>query len=173
MDVCAQKSAAVLKDPANQVEAMELLSTPNFSGAMQDAVTQFWNTPNMSADTFVEKVVSRHARRELRHGSSSRCPANLAPPGLGSSRRACPMATVSIRPLVPPAPRHGHTPPHHQTRAARGSGAPADRSLSCVVYIGCMLWTVRLSFTSFDAPAEARLGRLCASTADCSSTTAS
>lgn len=58
MDVCAQKSAAVLKDPANQVEAMELLSTPNFSGAMQDAVTQFWNNPNMSADAFMEKVVS-------------------------------------------------------------------------------------------------------------------
>jgi glucose/mannose transport system substrate-binding protein len=58
MDVCAQKSAAVLKDPTNQVEAMELLSTPNFSGAMQDAVTQFWNNPSMSADAFVEKVVS-------------------------------------------------------------------------------------------------------------------
>ncbi|RDI59921.1 ABC transporter substrate-binding protein [Microvirga subterranea] len=58
MDVCAQKSHAVLSDPANQVEAMELLSPPNFSGAMQDAVTQFWNTPNMSADTFIEKVTA-------------------------------------------------------------------------------------------------------------------
>ncbi len=58
MDVCAQKSHAVLSDPANQVEAMELLSPPNFSGAMQDAVTQYWNTPNMSADTFIEKVTA-------------------------------------------------------------------------------------------------------------------
>ena len=58
MDACAQKSHTVLADPANQVEAMELLSTPNFSGAIQDAVTQFWNTPSMSADTFVEKVVN-------------------------------------------------------------------------------------------------------------------
>jgi glucose/mannose transport system substrate-binding protein len=58
MDVCAQKSNAVLKDPANQVEAMELLSPPNFSGAMQDAVTQYWNAPNMSADAFVEKVTA-------------------------------------------------------------------------------------------------------------------
>ena len=48
----------MLADPANQVEAMELLSTPNFSGAMQDAVTQFWNTPSMTADTFVEKFVA-------------------------------------------------------------------------------------------------------------------
>jgi glucose/mannose transport system substrate-binding protein len=58
MDVCAQKSHAVLKDPANQVEAMELLSPPNFSGAMQDAVTQFWNNPTMSADAFIEKITN-------------------------------------------------------------------------------------------------------------------
>ncbi|MCB5177651.1 ABC transporter substrate-binding protein [Microvirga lenta] len=58
MDICAQKSASVLKNPENQVEAMELLSTPNFSGAMQDAVTQYWNNPNMSADAFVEKVTA-------------------------------------------------------------------------------------------------------------------
>ena len=37
---------------------MELLSPPAFSGAMQDAVTQYWNNPNMSVDTFVEKVVT-------------------------------------------------------------------------------------------------------------------
>jgi glucose/mannose transport system substrate-binding protein len=58
MDACAQKSHAVLSNPANQVEAMELLSTPNFSGAMQDAVTQYWNSPNMSADTFIEKITA-------------------------------------------------------------------------------------------------------------------
>jgi glucose/mannose transport system substrate-binding protein len=58
MDVCAQKSHAVLSDPANQVEAMELISTPNFSGAMQDAVTQTWNNPSMSADAYVEKLHS-------------------------------------------------------------------------------------------------------------------
>jgi len=58
MDVCAQKSRQVLADPQNQVEAMELLSPPNFSGAMQDAVTQYWNNAGMPADTFVEKVVA-------------------------------------------------------------------------------------------------------------------
>lgn len=57
MDACAQKSHAVLRDPSNQVEAMELLSTPNFSGAIQDAVTQYWNNSNMSADAFIEKVI--------------------------------------------------------------------------------------------------------------------
>jgi len=58
MDACAQKSHAVLSDPANQVEAMEIISTPNFTGAMQDAITQYWNTSSMSADAFVEKVVT-------------------------------------------------------------------------------------------------------------------
>ena len=58
MDVCAQQSHAVVRDPTNQVEAMELLSTPNFTGAMQDAVTQFWNNPNMPVDAFVKKVVA-------------------------------------------------------------------------------------------------------------------
>ena len=58
MDVCAQKSHAVLKDPANQVEAMELLSHAELPGAIQDAVTQYWNTPTMSADTFIEKVTN-------------------------------------------------------------------------------------------------------------------
>jgi glucose/mannose transport system substrate-binding protein len=57
MDTCAQKSHAILSDPANQVESMEILSPPNFSGAMQDAVTQYWNNPNMSADAFIEKIV--------------------------------------------------------------------------------------------------------------------
>ena len=58
MDVCAQRSHAILSDPANQVESMEILSTPNFSGAMQDAVTQYWNNPNTSADAFMEKVAN-------------------------------------------------------------------------------------------------------------------
>jgi glucose/mannose transport system substrate-binding protein len=58
MDVCAQKANSILKDPANQVESMEILSPPNFSGAMQDAVTQYWNNPNMSADAFIEKITS-------------------------------------------------------------------------------------------------------------------
>jgi glucose/mannose transport system substrate-binding protein len=47
-----------LSDPANQVESMEILSTPNFSGAIQDAVTQYWNNPSMTADAFIEKIVS-------------------------------------------------------------------------------------------------------------------
>jgi glucose/mannose transport system substrate-binding protein len=58
MDVCAQKAHTILENPANQVESMEILSPPNFSGAMQDAVTQYWNNPGMSADAFIEKIVA-------------------------------------------------------------------------------------------------------------------
>jgi glucose/mannose transport system substrate-binding protein len=58
MDACAQKSRSILSDPANQVESMEILSTPNFAGAMQDVITQYWNNPNMSADAFIGKVVA-------------------------------------------------------------------------------------------------------------------
>ena len=57
MDACAQKAHAVLAEQETRSEAMELLATPNFSGAIQDAVTQYWNTPSMTADAFVEKVV--------------------------------------------------------------------------------------------------------------------
>lgn len=55
MDVCAQKGKAALSDPKKQVEAMELLSTPDLTGALQDVITQYWNNPGMSVDTFVEK----------------------------------------------------------------------------------------------------------------------
>ena len=58
MDACAQKSSVVVKDSANQVEAQELISTPNFTGAIQDAITQYWNSPNMTADTFIGKVTA-------------------------------------------------------------------------------------------------------------------
>ena len=63
---------------------MELLTTPNFSGAIQDVVTQYWNTPSMTVDDFVEKVDRRHARRELRlHASPRRSGArHPALPGL-------------------------------------------------------------------------------------------
>ena len=77
------------------------------------------------------------------------------------------MATISI-----PAP----------ARRRRRRAAPACRRplallptaiVVLVVYLGCMLWTVRLSFSSSQAAAEARLGRLRSSITACSRTTAS
>ena len=55
MDECAQKGAKALADPANQVEAVELLSTPDLYNALQDVITQYWNNPGMPVETFVEK----------------------------------------------------------------------------------------------------------------------
>jgi glucose/mannose transport system substrate-binding protein len=57
MDVCAQKGHDALADPAKQVEAMELLSTPDLTGALQDVITQYWNNPSMTVDTFVDQFV--------------------------------------------------------------------------------------------------------------------
>jgi glucose/mannose transport system substrate-binding protein len=58
MDECAQKGAKALADPSKQVESMELLSTPDLSGALHDVITQYWNNPSMDVDTFVESFVS-------------------------------------------------------------------------------------------------------------------
>jgi glucose/mannose transport system substrate-binding protein len=54
MDVCAQKGMAALRDPAQQIPSDNFLSTPDLVGAVQDAVTQFWHTPSMKVETFIE-----------------------------------------------------------------------------------------------------------------------
>jgi len=58
MDECARKGAAAIADPARQVESNELLSPPDLTGAMQDVITQYWNTPGMDAKAFVERVLA-------------------------------------------------------------------------------------------------------------------
>jgi glucose/mannose transport system substrate-binding protein len=55
MDACAQTGAAALKDPARQVPTTDLLITPDLSGALDDVITQYWNTPAMTVDEFVTK----------------------------------------------------------------------------------------------------------------------
>lgn len=58
MDICAQKGAKALADPAKQVEANELLATPDLTGAVQDVITQYWNDPAMTAKAFTDKIIS-------------------------------------------------------------------------------------------------------------------
>ena len=36
--------------------AQELLSPPALTGAMEDVISQYWNTPSMTADAFAAKV---------------------------------------------------------------------------------------------------------------------
>jgi glucose/mannose transport system substrate-binding protein len=57
MDACAQQGMAKLKDPANQVPSINFLASPDLRGAVEDVVTQFWNTPSMTTDEFVTKLV--------------------------------------------------------------------------------------------------------------------
>jgi glucose/mannose transport system substrate-binding protein len=57
MDECAQKGMATLKDPAKQMPSINFLASPDLRGAVEDVVTQFWNTQSMTADQFVTKFV--------------------------------------------------------------------------------------------------------------------
>jgi glucose/mannose transport system substrate-binding protein len=58
MDACAQKAMKLLADKSHQVPAQELLSPPAMTGAMEDVISQYWNTPSMSVDAFVSKVAA-------------------------------------------------------------------------------------------------------------------
>jgi glucose/mannose transport system substrate-binding protein len=57
LDVCAQRAMKVIGDKSQQVPAVELLSSPAMTGALEDVYSQFWNTPNASVDQFIEKIV--------------------------------------------------------------------------------------------------------------------
>jgi glucose/mannose transport system substrate-binding protein len=58
MDVCAQKGMAALKDPDRQIPSDSFLTTPDMYGALQDVITEFWHTPSMDVDTFVENYAA-------------------------------------------------------------------------------------------------------------------
>jgi glucose/mannose transport system substrate-binding protein len=58
MDVCAQKGMAALRDDARQIPSDNYLNTPDLYGALQDVITEYWNTPSMEVDTFVENYAS-------------------------------------------------------------------------------------------------------------------
>jgi glucose/mannose transport system substrate-binding protein len=58
MDSCAQQGMAILQDEAKQIPSVNFLATPDLTGALTDVVTEFWNDPDMSIDTFIENTVS-------------------------------------------------------------------------------------------------------------------
>jgi glucose/mannose transport system substrate-binding protein len=49
---------AALRDPARQIPSDSFLTTPDMYGALQDVITEFWNTPSMDVDTFVENYAA-------------------------------------------------------------------------------------------------------------------
>jgi glucose/mannose transport system substrate-binding protein len=58
MDMCAQKGMAALQDSARQIPSDSFLTTPDMYGALQDVITEYWNTPSMDVDTFVENYAA-------------------------------------------------------------------------------------------------------------------
>ena len=58
LDECARKASTFMKDAAAQVPAIELLSPPAMTGAVEDLISQYWNDPSMTTDTFVAKVAA-------------------------------------------------------------------------------------------------------------------
>jgi glucose/mannose transport system substrate-binding protein len=57
LDSCAQKAVKWIGEKSAQLPSQELLSPPAQTGAMEDAISQFWNTA-MTSEQFVEKVVA-------------------------------------------------------------------------------------------------------------------
>lgn len=58
LDVCARKAMAWLADKNAQVPANELLAPPAVTGAAEDIISQFWNDPTMSVDSFVQRITT-------------------------------------------------------------------------------------------------------------------
>jgi glucose/mannose transport system substrate-binding protein len=58
MDVCAQQGMAMLQDPEAQIPSDNFLTTPDMYGALQDVITEYWNSPSMDVETFVENYAS-------------------------------------------------------------------------------------------------------------------
>ena len=57
LDACAQKGTRYVADKAQQLPSVDMLAAPALVGAVQDAISEYWNT-DMSADKFSAKVAA-------------------------------------------------------------------------------------------------------------------
>ena len=57
MDLCAQAGVKAMRDPARQIANPDMLMTADMVGAVQDAITRFWNG-NQSVDDAVKALQS-------------------------------------------------------------------------------------------------------------------
>lgn len=55
LDACAQIGVEVLKDPAKQIPATDILASQDVVQSLQDVVGEYWATPTMTPDQFVTK----------------------------------------------------------------------------------------------------------------------
>lgn len=58
LDVCAQKGMKIMANKESQVPAQELLAPPALSGAMEDVLSAFWNTPTQKAEDLIPKIAA-------------------------------------------------------------------------------------------------------------------
>ena len=148
MDACAQKGVAALRDPTRQVPTTDFLISPDLSGALDDVITQYWNNAG-----------DEHRRRSSPSSwRRSRAPAERpGRPGPHPGDR--PQREVARGDDRRPATATAR-PPRRRVRHLAACLALLPTALVVlVVYVGCMLWTVRLSFTSSKLLPVLRLGR--------------
>lgn len=58
LDICAQKGAKMAADPAQQAPSQELLTPPAVTGAIEDVISSYWNTPSQTVDQFADKFAA-------------------------------------------------------------------------------------------------------------------
>ncbi|MER5173597.1 ABC transporter substrate-binding protein [Thioclava kandeliae] len=56
LDACASKGYKAMQDPSMQVAGPEISASADRVGAIQDAVSEYWNTPSMSAEDFAASL---------------------------------------------------------------------------------------------------------------------
>lgn len=57
LDACARRGADMLSDQARQIPSATYLVTPDLNHAIDDLVSEFWSTPSMTVDEFVDAYV--------------------------------------------------------------------------------------------------------------------
>jgi glucose/mannose transport system substrate-binding protein len=55
LDACAQAGMKLVADPARQVPDINLVAEPALVGALDDVISEFWNSPNPNVDAFIAK----------------------------------------------------------------------------------------------------------------------
>jgi glucose/mannose transport system substrate-binding protein len=55
LDACAQISMKMAADAARQTPSMEMLTPASVTGALEDVISEYWNTPAMKPEAFVAK----------------------------------------------------------------------------------------------------------------------
>ncbi|WP_075214176.1 ABC transporter substrate-binding protein [Mongoliimonas terrestris] len=56
-DSCGQTGLGLLKDETRQIGNPEMLSSADLVGSVRDVITEYWNSPDMTTDAFVDQFV--------------------------------------------------------------------------------------------------------------------